>query len=281
LPETGIFNAIYLLGDDLILRVPRDHPAHVAAVRKEAVAVPAARQAGVRTPRLVVFDDSLELLPVPFTVYERVHGETLGLLGLEPEDTPAVWRELGRDLARLHAGVGESSPAGGLGAAVGLPDPRERAEELASMGYVTASEARWLVGWLDRLSPEALTPVPRRFLHGDTQSTNVMVRPVSLDYLAVIDWGSASWGDSALDFQGVPLRAVPYLLEGHRAVAPLDSDETAEARILWRHLQLGLLVFPRRPDPVRSWAERPATMLLDVLRFFLNDPGGRWRELKP
>lgn len=35
----------------------------------------------------------------------------------------------------------------------------------------------------------------------------------------------------AWDFAGVPLRAVPYLLEGYRAAA-LEADETVEARIL-------------------------------------------------
>jgi hypothetical protein len=33
--------------------------------------VPAARVAGVRTPALIVFDDSLDLLPVPYAIYER------------------------------------------------------------------------------------------------------------------------------------------------------------------------------------------------------------------
>ena len=31
LPEVGIFNAIYALGTDLILRIPRDHPAFTDA----------------------------------------------------------------------------------------------------------------------------------------------------------------------------------------------------------------------------------------------------------
>src|SRR5690348_9002669 len=84
LPSIGLFNAIYLLGDDLILRVPRDHPHFVAAIAKEAIAVPAARAAGVRTPRLIAFDDSFALLPVPFAIYERVHGVALESLGLDP-----------------------------------------------------------------------------------------------------------------------------------------------------------------------------------------------------
>src|SRR5687767_5916883 len=70
LPETGIFNAIYRLGDGAILRIPRNHPKFVAAACHEAIAVPAARATGVVTPRLLEYDDSLELLPVPYTVYE-------------------------------------------------------------------------------------------------------------------------------------------------------------------------------------------------------------------
>ena len=45
LPEVGIFNAIYALGNDMILRIPRDHPAFTNAARKEVLAVPAARAA--------------------------------------------------------------------------------------------------------------------------------------------------------------------------------------------------------------------------------------------
>src|SRR5689334_9720788 len=67
----------YALGHDYVLRVPRKHPHFIATARKEAIVVPAARAAGVRTPMIVVFDDSRELLPVPYTIYERIHGATL------------------------------------------------------------------------------------------------------------------------------------------------------------------------------------------------------------
>ena len=69
LPETGIINAIYRVGQDAILRVPRNHPDFVAHSFREAAVVPAARAAGVRTPALLAFDDSLELVPVPYTLY--------------------------------------------------------------------------------------------------------------------------------------------------------------------------------------------------------------------
>ena len=110
LEDVGIFNSIYLVGSEYVLRVPRVAPPFVAAIRKESVAVPAARAAGVRTPALVVLDDSLEILPVPYAIYERVHGETLGMLDFGPEDTPRIWHQVGRDLARLHEGVDEYGP---------------------------------------------------------------------------------------------------------------------------------------------------------------------------
>jgi aminoglycoside phosphotransferase (APT) family kinase protein len=280
LPEVGIFNRIYSLGEDLFLRVPRDHPAFVAAARKEAVAVPAAREAGVRTPAMVAFDDTGDLLPVPYSIFDRVRGETLGLLDLGPADVPETWKELGRDLARLHAGVPEDGPAAGLELEA-VPDPRLWPDALAAEGYFSNAEARWLSAWLECLAPAALAPVSGRFLHGDSQATNVMVQRRTLEYEAVLDWGGSGWGDPAWDFAGVPLRVVPSMLDGYRGVAPLAANETAEARILWRDLQLSLYLMRRDPQPGRSWAERPLGMVLEVTRFLLGSPGERWSRWTP
>ena len=107
----------------------------------------------------------------------------------------------------------------------------------------------------------------------------MMVRPDPPTYLALIDWGACGWGDAAHDFAGIPLRAVPFMLEGYREVAPLPEDETAEARILWRHLQIALYLLGRPPQPELSWAERPAAMLLEIMRFFLGSPGRPWTDL--
>lgn len=280
LPAIGICNALFLLGDDLILRVPRAHPTFAALARKEAVAVPAARAAGVRTPELIAFDDSLALLPVPYTIYVRVPGETLELLRLEPDTTPAAWRDVGRDLALLHAGVRAEGPVAAL-ASETLDDPRSRVEELARKGYFSPVEARWFTSWLERLAPAALAPMPPRFIHNDVQATNIIVGPERHEYRALLDWGSCGWGDPAHDFAAMPLRAVPFLLAGYRAVRPLDADATAEARIVWRHLQIALWLARRGPQPGLSWGEQPLGMLVEVLRFFLERPGEPWAALAP
>lgn len=276
LPQVGIFNRVYALGPHHILRVPRDHPAFIRAARNEAVAVPAARNAGVRTPDLVAFDDTLELLPVPYTVFERVHADTLGLLDVHPERAADAWRELGRDLAHLHTGVRRDGANGGLEPEP-LPDPRLRLPELADEGLFTALEADWLGRWLARLEPYTLEPAEARFLHGDTQMTNLLVTP-GLEYVAVIDWGAAGWGDPAHDFAGVPLGVVPFMLEGYREVAPLPGDDAAEARILRRHLHVAVFLLGRPPLPGTSWAERPLGVLLETLRFVAETPDDRWRQ---
>jgi aminoglycoside phosphotransferase (APT) family kinase protein len=276
-----VINSIYLLGQEFVLRIPRNHEGTVAQARTEAIAAPMARAAGVRTPRLIAYDDSCDLLPVPYTIYERVHGRTLGLLDWEPAETHLVWHELGRDLALLHTGVSADGPAGRLREAEDWPDPRALVEERAIDGWFTGLEVRWFTRWLDRISPAATIPTPRRMLHLDIQATNVMLRDDAFAYSALLDWGCAGLGDAASDFCGIPMRVVPTMLEGHRSIAPLDADDGAEARILWRHLQIALAMLPRGAVPGMSWGERPLAWLLDIFRFFAESPGPRWRDLRP
>jgi thiamine kinase-like enzyme len=102
--------------------------------------------------------------------------------------------------------------------------------------------------------------VRKMFCHGDSQGTNVMVSRSNHSYLALIDWGSATWADPAQEPAGLPLRALPFLLEGYRQVAPFEGDETAEARVLWWKFQNALTCLERVPPPnlpTLSWAERP------------------------
>src|SRR5215217_1632097 len=60
LANPGIFNSVHSVGDDLVLRVPRDDPFFVQTALKELAAVPAARAAGVRTPEIKIADMSRE-----------------------------------------------------------------------------------------------------------------------------------------------------------------------------------------------------------------------------
>lgn len=145
--HAGIINAVYQLGDDLVLRVPRNHPVHIEQARVEAVAIRAARNAGVRTPALLAYDDACDLLPVPYLLVERVDGRTLAALDLQPGATPDLWRELGRELARLHTSAG---PAQALGEPWIRDDPRVLAERRASDGCILWRHLQWSLSVLPR-----------------------------------------------------------------------------------------------------------------------------------
>jgi aminoglycoside phosphotransferase (APT) family kinase protein len=281
LQSAGIVNSIYLLGEDYVLRIPRKNdPARVWQARREALAIPLARDAGVRTPRLVDFNDDCDLLPVPYLIVERVRGDDLESLGSEPSETTGAWRELGRDLARLHAGVREVQIADPPWVQrYEFVDPRELTDQCARNGWISPLEARWFLMWLERLAPMATRPVPKRFVHADVQMSNVMVEPESHGYLALIDCGCALRADATVDFVSMPLSAVPILLEGHREVMPLDEDETGEARILWRRIQLLLRIISIGAAPGQG--DRPIAWLIDLLRFFMQPPSERWRDLSP
>jgi Ser/Thr protein kinase RdoA (MazF antagonist) len=199
----------------------------------------------------------------------------------EPTEIPRIWNELGRDLALLHLCMPLGGRAAHLPQAEALPDPRKLAEDRATDGWFTSIEVRWLTRWLDRLAPAVPAPLTKCMLHLDVQATNILIDPTVMEYRAVLDWGCAGLGDPAWDFFGMPLLAVPAMLDGHRSIAPLDGDDTVEARILWRHLQYSLAILPRGSAPGLSWGERPMAWLLEVFRFFTEPVGARWQDLRP
>jgi len=275
LPSLGKFNSIYLLGDDFVLRVPQNTLPDIAAMRTEFLVVPLVHAAGVRAPALVLFDDTCRLLPVPYTVYERVHG--VPFQSLTPDLRPsATWQAIGHDLARLHTGIDRDGPAGHLAMDEVAPDPRPWLDELLGTEVVLAAEAQWIKGWLDRLEPFVRTPWSYRFCHGDVNASNIMVHETTYAYLALLDWGGAGWLDAAWDFAHVALDAVPWMLAGYRAVAPLPADTTAEARILWYHLYLAIVTLRYGPPRERAWTKQRIARLEISIERFLKDSRAHW-----
>jgi aminoglycoside phosphotransferase (APT) family kinase protein len=265
-----------LLGDDLVLRVPHETANSESALETARIAITEARAVGARTPQMLVCDTTRELVPVPYAILERVPGEPLSKQEVEPGDVPQVWWELGHDLALLHNGVRKEGPAGKLESNDVQVDPRPWLEELARDGLVSPVEAEWLRRWLDELQPLVSTGEPLAFCHGDVNADNVMVRPATFDYLAIVDWDGAGWMDPAWDFVPLPLRAVPFVLQGYREVAPVPGDTTAEARILWHHIQYTLFIWWTHRHQGRSIVDRGLQRLRPGIKDLLELPGARW-----
>lgn len=228
LPSTGIINTIYTVGDDVLLRIPKNVPEGLSDTYTESVAVPVAVAAGVATPALLAFDDERDVVDVPFGVYERVHaadGEPTTVDG---------WRGLGRDLARLHAVVDVDDPLGRLDS----PGRWCQAEQvLASLPQLDPEARSLLSGALQRLEPAVQaweTDGRRCFLHNDIKDTNLLVRDG--EYVAIIDWGDAGWGDPTIDLRTVPPEVNGWILEGYREVHELPDPETFLDRLHWDQL---------------------------------------------
>jgi aminoglycoside phosphotransferase (APT) family kinase protein len=271
-----------MLDDAFVLRIPRNHPVCISAVASEAIAVPAARAAGVHTPKLIAVDETLDLLPVPYTIYERVHGVALEHISTEPETTPDVWRCLGEDLARLHSGVPATGAATQIAAVTDDLDPRPWLQEIAATNIIAVGAIDYFENWLDRLAPLALIPPSSWFCHGDVNRGNILVDHNTHAYRALIDWAGVFWGDRAYDFAVGSLKAVPWMLEGYKRVTPVAADATIEARILWQRLRIGL--YGLRPGWQRGevWATERVDRILAGMGVFLNAPCARWLvDLEP
>jgi hypothetical protein len=222
LPETGVVNAIYTVADVAVIRVPKDVPGCLRDTWTESVAVPAAMASGVRTPALLAFDDSCDIVGVPFTIFDWIH---------VPHGWPCTddgWRDLGRQLAIVHEGVG------------GCDDPHGRLDEPARwpaddvLANLTVGDLRHaLEAELARLAPAVAGPWAPRFIHDDVYGPNLLFDERA-DEVWLIDWGDAGYGDAALDFRQVDPDATPLVLEGYRQVATTDAG--FEDRVRWDQL---------------------------------------------
>ncbi len=267
LDSTGIVHSIYALGDDLVLRAPKLHPAALADAYTGSVAAPAAVNAGVSTPALVVFDESRDIVPVPYSIFERMHAQPLSLrLDADPLQHRPIWHELGRQLATLHANVTTvPDPHDYLDPHRRTHDPEPLLAELERDGYLGNEAAPWVRDVLGRLrSSVPQHETYRRFIHGDITATNILVRADT--FHSIIDWDDGGWGDPAMDFVSLPLRVVDTALAGYRSVMPLDGDDTAEQRILWDKLvgALQRLRLVPEPPPAPAWPT-PTGRLFDLL----------------
>ena len=261
LQSTGVIHTIYALGSSLVLRVPKRIDEATSDLRTEVVAAPVAAAAGVRTPALVIFDESLDIVDVPFTVFERVDGEPLGLEPFSPD----AYRELGRDLARLHTGVTKCDDPNGWLDVDDRFEPRDLLETLVASGRLDPDSAVWLRATFDSLRPAVTGAASfRRFIHNDVQPNNVLARDGT--YRALIDWGDAAWGDPARELRSIPPRAVPFVLAGYREITLMDGDDEAEARVLWD--QLGAAVYSLGRQPLArpgEWSRPTGARLVALL----------------
>lgn len=232
----GTDNALWRLGDDLVVRLPRIRWA-IGQVDLEAAWLPKiATQLPVTVPEPVAIGEPDRGYPYRWAIHRWVPGEPAGPSTIrDPEDFATV---LSRVVRALQATATDGAPSA-VGRARPLQDYVESAlaaiESARRLIDVEAATAVW---------EEALAADPYRgtplWVHGDLEG-NCLVQDGQL--CGIVDWGSACAGDPAVDVQVV---WSPLFTSGSRQrfLDELDVDEATVARSRGAAIQQACAALP-------------------------------------
>jgi len=191
-PSAGTDNAIYRLGHDLAVRLPRIDWA-VGNVAKEQRWIPVlAPHLPLPVPLPVAAGAPEDAFPYPWGVVQWLPGEpaTLELL----DDPVDAARELAAFVRALRAVDADGGPNAVRGFPVRKGDEWVRANVAALQGEVDGDAV--LAAW-ERVLAVPDYDGPPVWFHGDLSYLNLLARDGRL--VSVIDWGTCGVGDPAID----------------------------------------------------------------------------------
>jgi len=240
-PSLGTVNALYRLGDDLVVRLPRA-ARWGGDVEREAAWLPViAPHLSLDVPRVVAVGRPTDAYPCTWAVYAWLEGRSWD--AAPPDDE----REAARALARLVRELGAIDPAGAPRAGrrpLREVDDETRAALDAAADLVDHDRATAV--WAHAVAGDPWRGAPV-WIHADLLSPNLLVRDGRL--AAVVDWGTCGAGDPASDL--VPAWAVLGPAGRSELRAALDVDEATWVRARGIALAQAAAIVPyyRRTNP--------------------------------
>jgi aminoglycoside phosphotransferase (APT) family kinase protein len=267
-PSAGTDNALYRLGEDMAVRLPRI-PSAVGQVEKEQRWLPRlASHLPLAIPTPLAEGSPGDGYPYPWSVYCWLAGENATLERL------ADPRQAARDLAHFITALQQIDPSGG-------PAPGAHNSGRGAPLAPRDAETRAAIAWLhdnDMLDGDLLTtawkaslqaPVwdgPPVWLHGDLQSGNLLASHGRLS--AVIDFGCLGVGDPACDLMVAWTLLPADARDVFRGELPVDDATWLRGRG-WA-LSFGLIALPYylTTNPVLAGIGRYAVdeVLADIAR---------------
>ena len=246
----GWDNRLFLVNDDVVLRVAKTEPCSAHLVAESNILRAIASSISCPIPRPIFVHRPSRGFPLAAMGYRMLSGVSL----VTSEVTDAVVDRLAPDLARfltdLHSIPIET--VSHIDMCVFTPDEwltkcdnlvRDVLDELRrALGE--ASLARFLSWWDDyRGDPTAVAFEPR-LVHGDLACEHVLVEKTPWQVTGIIDFGDAMISDPALDLAGFPdnlARAVIRLMPGRGDPAAVWKRRYAYRRISPLHaVRVGL-----------------------------------------
>jgi len=257
--STGTVNAIYRLGDNLYVRLPRVGSWAKSLAREWTWLPKLAPHISLNIPKPVAQGKPTNWYPYPWAIYRWIDGSTYR------DDLISDERQAAHDLVNF---ILELRRADSLGAARGGRNPlieldaATRSAIESSHGVIDAEAAS--VGWARSLetSPWNGKPV---WIHGDLLRSNLLVQDGRL--CAVLDFGDVGIGDPAADV--IPAWSVFNKVGRKTFREALDVDDDTWSRARGYALHQALMIIPYYPETnpeFVSLAKRTVEEILDDLK---------------
>jgi aminoglycoside phosphotransferase (APT) family kinase protein len=248
-PSSGTDNALFRLGDDMVVRLPRIHWA-VGSVDRDVRWLP------LLAPRLPV------AIPVPLTrgapaegypwewgVYPWLEGENPNVDGIAYLDS--LRPDVARFVASLHAVDVGGGPPAFRGKPLVVQDEGARAALAALDGLIDVDAAT--VAWNTALETPAWSGPPV-WIHGDLLPGNLLLQGGRLT--GVIDWGCLGVGDPACDLIVAWGLLSPEARNVFRAELRVDDGTWARGRGWALSIALIALPYYRETNPALAATAR-------------------------
>jgi aminoglycoside phosphotransferase (APT) family kinase protein len=255
-PSTGTDNALYRLGNDMVVRLPRIDWA-VEGSRREREWLPRlAPLLPVAIPVLLAQGTPAEGYPWEWGVYEWLEGENPTIDGIADSDSLA--RDVAQFVDALHRIDLTDGPPATRGVALHMRDDPTRTAIAALRGLIDteATTALWEAAL--QTPPWSRAPV---WVHGDLAPGNLLLQGARLT--AVIDFAGVGVGDPACDL----IVAWNLLPVAARSVfrAALDVDDATWDRGRGWALSVALIQLPYYKDTNEALAANAGHVIREVV----------------
>jgi len=253
--SSGTVNALFRLGDELVVRVPRNRPTLWSDLDDEFTWLPRlAPLLPVAVPVPVARGRPSGDYPHEWGVFEWLPGEN-PIPGQVPD---SFAEELAHFVRTLHSVELEGGPPS-VRQSLSRLDEFTRQNLLALDGEIDTATAEVL--WDEALAVPEWPHAPV-WIHSDLMPGNLLAEDGSLT--AVIDWGGAGMGDPAVDLLAA-WKVLP--LSGRRRFrTELDVDEDTWARGRGWALASGLGAIPYYRETFPTFAATGRRTVLEILQ---------------